>query len=310
MKIKSCKYSIFLLSAFMISYYTFSQNDVKTCYQNPRIADSFQISDSLIKIEKPGSKTILIRMGYDAITAIATQKGIVVIDAGISNGLTAKYRKIIDKEFHRNDFAYLIITHGHHDHTGGSSVFADAKIIGHVNCLDEILDQKKSPEKTKSSLKKIVNDYDKELQSLVPGTNEWNSAFCQKTRYQYEYDDVLKNCLVKTPDITFKDSLDIDMGDIKLNLIYFGNAHSESDILIHIPEERILMVGDLFSKYGRPGFNIENKPYEKRWDHSVIWPEDRWSEIDIVINGHGQILSKEELLSFNNYIKNWAITKR
>jgi cyclase len=251
----------------------------------------------------------LIRMGYDAVTALETQKGIVVIDAGISSGLTAKYRKIIEKEFHRNGIAYLIITHGHHDHTGGSSVLSGAKIIGQENCLYEISDQRKDPEKVKASMKKIVNDYDKELQSLAPGTNEWNGVFCQKTRYQYSYDDLLKNCPVNTPDITFKDSLNIDMGDAKFNLIYFGKAHSESDILVHIPEKRILMVGDLFSRYGRPGFNVTDKRYAERWIKSVEWIDHRWAEIDIVINGHGEILSKEDLLAFNNYINNEEVTK-
>jgi len=262
--------------------------------------------DQYIKVEKLNNKTILIRMGYDAVTAVATQKGIVVIDAGISNGLTAKYRKIIENEFQRNDIVYLINTHGHPDHTGGNSNFADAIIIGHENCLNEISNQQKDPEKVKSSLNKIVNDYDKELQSLVPGTNEWENVLCQKTRYQYAYNDILKNCRVTKPNITFKDSLDIDMGDVKFNLIYFGKAHSESDIIIHIPGKKILMVGDLFSKYGRPSIRDENKQYAERWVKVTEWIEKRWSDIDTVINGHGEIMSKGDLLSFFNYVKKSA----
>ena len=259
--------------------------------------------DQFIKVERLDSKTIIVRMGYDAVTAISTQKGIVVIDAGISIGLTAKYRKIIVNEFQRNDIAYLINTHGHPDHTGGNSVFSDAVIIGHENCFNEILNQWKDPEKVKFSLNKIVNDYDKELQSLVPGTNEWENVFCQKTRYQYAYDDVLKNCLVTKPNLTFIDSLNIDMGDVKFNLIYFGKAHSESDIIAHIPTKKILMVGDLFSQYGRPGFNVDNEQYDERWIKVTGWIEDRWADIDIVISGHGQILSKEDLISFNGYVR-------
>jgi cyclase len=310
MKIRTIKYVIFFLSAFLISNFSLSQKSAESGNPNPYLPFPVQLPDSLITIEKINSNVVLIRMGYDAITAIATQKGIVVIDAGISSGLAAEYRKVIKNEFHRDDIIYLIITHGHPDHTGGSSVFSDAKIIGHENCLNEISDQKKSPEKAKSYLNKIVNDYDKELLSLLPGTKEWKDVLCQKIRYQYAYYDLLNDYPVTKPNITFSDSFNIDMGDVKFNLKFFGKAHSESDILIHIPEEKILMVGDLFSKYGRPGFNIENKPYEKRWDQSIKWTEDRWAEIDIVINGHGQIMSKEELSSFNNHIKNWEITKR
>ena len=258
-------------------------------------------SDQYIKIEKLNNKTILIRMGYDAITAIETQKGIVVIDAGISNGLTAIYRKIIENEFQMNDIAYLINTHGHPDHTGGNTVFADAVIIGHKNCTEEISKQWKDPERVKSSLKKIVNDYDKELQSLLPGTNEWNNVFCQKTRYQCAYNDVLKNCRVTKPNVTFNDSLDLDIGDIKFNLIYFGTAHSESDIMIHTPEMKILMVGDLFSMYGRPGFSVNKNQNAERQVNAISWIEKRFSDIDFIIDGHDQILSKDDLQAFISY---------
>ena len=54
-----------------------------------------------IKAEIMSEKVTIVRMGYDAVTAIATQKGIVVIDAGISNSLTVKYREIIEKEFEK-----------------------------------------------------------------------------------------------------------------------------------------------------------------------------------------------------------------
>jgi glyoxylase-like metal-dependent hydrolase (beta-lactamase superfamily II) len=240
-------------------------------------------------------------MGYDAVTAIGTQKGIVVIDAGISTGLTLKYRKIIENEFEQNNIAYLINTHGHPDHTGGNTVFADAVIIGHENCADEISKQWQDPEKVKSSLNNIVNDYDKELQSLLPGTNEWNSVFCQKTRYLCAYNDVLSNCPVTKPNVTFIDSLDLDMGDLKFNLIYFGIAHSESDIMVHIPEMEILMVGDLFSRYGRPGFNVNKNQNGERRSKATKWIEKRLSDIDIIIDGHGQILSKDDLQAFISY---------
>jgi len=79
--------------------------------------------DEYIKVNKLNNKAIMVNMGYNAVIAINAKKGIVVIDAGISNSLTAKYRKIIEKEFNRKDFANLINTHSHWDHTGGNQVF-------------------------------------------------------------------------------------------------------------------------------------------------------------------------------------------
>jgi glyoxylase-like metal-dependent hydrolase (beta-lactamase superfamily II) len=275
---------------------------VKKHFASAQDGSADQLIDSLIKIERINDKVILVRFGADAITALTTQKGMVIIDAGISVGLTAKYRKIIENEFQRKDFTYLINTHGHPDHCGGNAVFADAVIIGHENCLKEIAIQCKDPEKLKSNLLKIVNDYDKELKPLLPGTIEWTEAFCQKSRYQFAYNDVIENRTITKPTLTFNDSLSIEMGDVTFNLIYFGKAHSESDIIIHIPEMKILMVGDLFSKYGKPSIPDNNSETE-RWVKVVDWIETRLPIIDIVIGGHGQILTKEDLQSFNSYIK-------
>ncbi len=258
--------------------------------------------NEFIKVDSLCENVIIVRMGYDAVTAVLTQKGIVVIDAGISNSLTAKYRKYIESEFKRKDFAYLINTHSHSDHTGGNQVFTDAIIIGHKNCLKEMTEYWKNKVKIKSQLSKIVNDYEKELDTLNPNSNELEEIFCQKSRYQSAYNDLLTNQIITPPSVTFNDSLCLFLGDVTLNLIYFGKAHSESDIIIHIPEKKILMVGDLFSKYGRPGIDDDNQDFE-RWIKVVKWIESRWTNIEIVIGGHGQIMSKEDLQLFNNYVK-------
>jgi glyoxylase-like metal-dependent hydrolase (beta-lactamase superfamily II) len=273
---------------------------------NPFISDQTDSVDrrldSLIRFEKLNDKAILITLGSDAVTAIKTQKGIVVIDAGISTGLTSKYRKIIESAFQRNDFAYLINTHGHADHNGGNSVFAEAVIIGHENCLQEISDQWKDPEKVKSSLLKIVNEYDKALQTLEHGTDEWNDAFCQKARYQYAYNDVIKKRSITKPTLTFGDTLSISMSDATFNMIYFGKAHSKSDILVHIPELKLLMTGDLFFPGGRPSIDDAGKQDVERWKTVMQWIEPRRNDIDKVIGGHGQIMSKKDIEAFNKYV--------
>ena len=283
---------ISLISFLFWTLYSSSQSDTP----NKEI-------DEFIKVDKLSDRAIVVKMGYDVVTAIASQKGIVVVDAGISNSLTSEYRKIIEKVFDRNDFAYLINTHSHWDHTGGNQVFADAVIIGHENCLNEIRAYWKDIEKIKTGLLKIVNDYENQLKTF---DSEWQDSleiYLQKIRYQHAYEDLLKDRNVTLPAKTFKDTMNISTGDITLNLIYFGKAHSGSDIIIHIPEERILMVGDLFSQGGRPSIGEANKEDIERWIIVKQWIDDRMDEIDKVIGGHGQIMGSKDLESFLEYIE-------
>ncbi|MDP4222159.1 MAG: MBL fold metallo-hydrolase [Bacteroidota bacterium] len=263
--------------------------------------------DSLIEIQKISKQCILIKFGADALAAINTKKGIIVIDAGISSGLTARYRKIIENEFEGNDFTYVINSHGHPDHYGGNGIFVEARIIGHVNCLQEISEQLNNPGKRLKNLSNVVEDYDQQLKASESNTVEWKEIFTQKTRYLNAYNDAKNLVPVKQPDITFSDRLNIDMGDATLEMIYFGKCHSNSDILIYIPEMAILFTGDLFSKYGRPDINDTLMTDRERWHQAIQWIEKRMINIKTIIDGHGDILSVDDLMSFNNNILNKSL---
>ncbi len=50
------------------------------------------------------------------------------------------------------------------------------------------------------------------------------------------------------PNITFTDRMNLYDGDLELNLLYFGPAHTDGNIVIYIPDDRIAVIGDLFFK--------------------------------------------------------------
>ena len=259
-----------------------------------------------IAVDSLHDNAILVRFGYDAVVAVATKRGIVVIDAGIATGLTQKFREVIEKEFGRNDFVYLINTHGHSDHTGGNAVFSDAVIIGHEHCLEEIPDGWKDPEKIKSGLQKIIQQSAVEMLASKPGSGAWKAAYCQKERYQFALNDVTGNRVITKPDVTFNDRLSISLGDATVNLVYFGKAHSGSDIIIYIPEMKLLMTGDLFFPGGIPSGRDFGKNDVERWRSTMKWIMDRRHKIEKVIGGHGQVMSPGDLDAFNDYtLRKW-----
>ena len=254
--------------------------------------------DSLIQVQKVNDLTVIVNFGFDAVTAIKTTHGIVLVDAGISTVLTDKYRKTIDNVFHQNDYVYVINTHAHHDHIAGNSIFSKAKIVGHENCLNDVSEGWTNPEKSMINLSKIVEDYEQQLQQAKPNTAGWNDIFTQKIRYMSALWDLKNHVSVKLPDITFSDSMKIELGDTTIEMIYFGKFHSNSDILIYVPEIRVLFIGDLFSKYGRPGMSNSLITDEIRWMQAMEWIKKRTNNIETIIDGHGQILSNDDLKLF------------
>jgi len=265
--------------------------------------DSLKV-DSLIKVQKINDRAIIVNFGYDAVTAIKTKQGIVLIDAGISTILTDRYRKNIGNEFRQDNYVYVINTHGHHDHIRGNSIFPQAEVFGHENCQDEISEQWSNPEKLLMSFSKTVEDYELQLMKSVPNTYEWNNAFTQKIRYISAYLDLKNHISIKMPDITFADSMKLELGDITFEMIYFGKFHSNSDILIYVPEIQVIFTGDLFSKYGRPSISDSSVRDVEKWMRAISWIVKRMNNIDKVIDGHGQILSIDDLKKFTNNISN------
>lgn len=260
--------------------------------------------DGFIKVARVAPKVVVVGLGPDAVTAIAAQKGIIVIDAGISNSLTAKYRKTIESVFIRDDFAYLINTHSHPDHTGGNQVFAGAVIVGQENCPAEMAEYWKDPERIGKRWLETVNGYDKELGGLDAGSREWDETFCKKSRYQHACDDLAKDRIVTAPSLTFKDSLSLPLGDMTLFLVYFGGTHSKSDAVIHIPELKLLMTGDLFSPGGIPSLDedlLKNDLRQRK--KAVKWIFTRWNDIETVIGGHGRVMTKADLKLFIEYLE-------
>jgi cyclase len=289
---------IFLLCDFL---FTFSGcNSKQITLSN---IDSQKV-DSLIKVQKINERTIIVNFGYDAITAINTEQGIVIIDAGISTALTARYRKTIENIFHQDDYEYVINTHGHHDHIAGNSIFSQAKVVGHEFCRKESSERWTDPEKSMTSFYKIAEDYQQKLQQSVPNSPEWDDNFTQKIRYLSAYYDVKNHAPVILPEITFTDSMKLDLGDTTFEMIYFGKFHSNSDIVIYVPEIRTIFIGDLFSKYGRPGISDLQSTDVVKYTRAINWIGTRMNYIETVIDGHGQILSTDDLKDFNYNILN------
>ena len=253
--------------------------------------------DSLIQEQWINEATIMVYFGADAITAINTEKGIVVIDAGISTALTQKYRRRIERDFQLSHFSYVINTHTHHDHCRGNSVFPEAHVVAHENGPLEMEIYWKDPEQVAQSLGSLAKEYEAKAQECLPLSEDWLHNFTQQIRYQYACEDAGNRIPIRKPDILFSDSLLIDLGDITFELKYFGRCHSNNDILVYIPQLKILFCGDLIFPYGRPSIR-ENMTDQQRWLEAIEWTEKRMDKIDIVIGGHGQLLTREDLQAF------------
>jgi glyoxylase-like metal-dependent hydrolase (beta-lactamase superfamily II) len=278
-----------------------------SCFPDRIAGESdFALVDSLIQQHKINENTLMLSFGAESISAIQTDKGIVVIDAGISTGLTGLFREKIEHAFQGSPFTYVINTHAHHDHCRGNSVFPEAEIVGQLNGTRTIDDQWKDPKRMQQFLRATAREYAYKLKDCVPYSDTWYDHFYQYTRYQQAYKDAKAMIPLRNPDMVFADDCVIDMGNITFEMKYFGHCHSNSDILIHIPEHKLLFVGDLMYEYGRPSIRDTTLSEKEIWHKSLAWTEERMDQIETVIGGHGQLFSVDDLKAFVGIMYNMS----
>lgn len=89
---------------------------------------------------------------------------------------------------------------------------------------------------------------------------------------------------VAVPDITFEERYDLDLGDTQIQLRYFGPAHAPGDIALWMPQEKLLITGDI-------GFHQRLLAVFPHTD-TAAWIEafDRMAQLEpeVVIPGHGE----------------------
>lgn len=163
---------------------------------------------------------------------VLSKNGMVQIDSYYFPWLTSDAKELILKETNRDDFKYFINTHGHACHTGGNYFFKEAQFIAH--------------ERTKGKIEWGINDNKSQYNKLMSLDTKDSTQMkrIEETEFQINNTPV--------PDITFQDRMTLYLDDVTLHLIYFGECgHSDDEILLHIPEEKTLIIGQILhgSKY-------------------------------------------------------------
>ena len=107
------------------------------------------------------------------------------------------------------------------------------------------------------------------------------------------------------PQITFEDSMDIQLGGMKVVLLYLGPLHSDNLIQVHVPEEGVLFGPD-FAR----GTNIFPDFRDMDVDNMLkaLTTAGHMPEVNIVLPGHGELKTQENFLVYRRYLE--AIRER
>lgn len=266
-----------------------------------------------IRIERLSQRVILAYWpGIDRrcnLTAIQTQKGLVIIDTEASPRIMAPIKEKIEQTFHRSDWAYVINTHAHDNHCSGNCLFKDAVIVGHNNLPEDmqwLIRRQTEPDWKRKELGRtaaILRDLQAALPRYAANLMYTRLIHSDLAFYGLFAKDMEEGYEVVKPSLMFADKHTLDLGDLTLELVFFGKGHSNSDILIYVPQERLLVSGAIAYQ---PGHLPEIGEQSQLEDvHRFIAVLDGLLadgvKIDHVIPGHSVPLTRAALPPIRDY---------
>ena len=106
------------------------------------------------------------------------------------------------------------------------------------------------------------------------------------------------NVAERAPTRTFSGDLSLQVGDKSVELIEVGPAHTAGDVLVHVPDDRIVYTGDILFIDGTP----------------IMWagPVSNWiaacdkiiaMDVEAIVPGHGPIASKDDVRKVQDYLR-------
>ena len=192
---------------------------------------------------------------------------------------------------------YVVNSHAHADHTHGNQVFPDAQLISSTDARREVL------EEDLPSLNRTISvaqaQIDKVRHDLAKETDPSQlQRMRELIRTREEYIRTMSRLKIVAPFVTLDDRLRIQEGKQEVRLLYLGKGHTEGDVVMLLPAQRIAFVGDLFFNEAIP--NVQ--------DASILTWMKTLEEVlrldaDKFVPGHGAVGGRKDIQNFLSYFE-------
>ena len=230
---------------------------------------------------------------------IVTDTEAMVIDSEITpaaaRALVADLKAITDKPV-----KYVIDSHYHYDHAHGNQIFApDVQVIGHENTrkrmLTNVLEQytyltsvEPIPARVAALRERIGKEADPQQKALLE----------RQVNNSLAYLEQVKETKVTPPNVTLDRKMTLFRGGREIQILFFGRGHTDTDVVVYLPKERIVCTGDLMESV----ISYMGDAYADEWPATL----DRLMTLDFdtVMPGHGVVFKgKGHIEAFQRYLR-------
>ncbi|MEW5923971.1 MAG: hypothetical protein AB1746_08295 [Candidatus Zixiibacteriota bacterium] len=200
---------------------------------------------------------------------IASDKGLVVLNSFWSEITARRFKTAIINALKRDDFIYLIDMTDRLDMFGGNAAYQNIHIVGHKAFRDKYRGKEDEVRAEINDLIEMWRWKEKvareRLVSHVPGSEQAAREQSWINTCKSRADELESGFSLVLPTEIYEDRKTLSLGDLTLNLIWFGRAGYDGMTVITIPELRLAIV---------PGFILHSQ-------HLAPYPQQEFSRLDV-----------------------------
>ncbi len=282
------------------------QSEVSASPLATRILGPTMVFDELAGASIPASRHFRLQeLVRGVFAAVAVDGGWAICNAGVVdlgeqtlvfdtfvNQDAASDLKQAAEKLTGNPVSTVINSHWHSDHIKGNQCFTGAQIVSTAKTVEVMATIKRRYETDVESIRKGL---EKELAAVLAGPDGPDKVLDEG--YKRGHLAGLPTLRYTLPSLTFEDHMSFDGRDRRAEAITYGGGHTVSDVVLHLPEERIVFLGDLLF--------IDYQPYLSDGNaEELLRILDRIEALDAktLVPGHGPVGTPKDISPVKDYV--------
>ena len=230
---------------------------------------------------------------------IETGDGVVVVD---THSKPSAARVLVEhlRDITAEPVRYVVNTHFHWDHWHGNEVYPraypGAEIV--TNHITREAMVKKGLKRIQDHVRQVPAEIARLRDDLAAAASPVDRArLAGQHRLAEAYLAEVKALSPALPTIAFERTMTLFRRDREIQLLHLGRAHTEGDVFVYLPREKVVITGDAvigWTPYMGDG-------YPEDWASTL----DNLARLDFthIIMGHGAVAGREWLETFRGYVR-------
>jgi len=228
---------------------------------------------------------------------IENADGVMVVD---THSKPSAARVIIERlrEMTKKPVRYVVNTHFHWDHWHGNeaypAAYPDAEIVTNQITREAML--KKGLKRIQDHVRQVPGEIAKLKADIQAASPSQRGKLETDLRLAESYLAEVRGLKPALPTIAFEKTMKLYRRDREIHLLHLGRAHTEGDVFVYLPKEKVVITGDAmigWTPYMGDG-------YPEDWAGTL----DNLARLDFthIIMGHGDVTGREWLNTFRSYV--------